>query len=72
MKAKTFIPQMIHHKEAKRPRDYWGILFVGLVFTALMGSFLIDSHRDKQSASLKMALSNTSSLNIDIGQHQKS
>ncbi|MEL0622101.1 hypothetical protein V6238_03235 [Marinomonas arenicola] len=70
MKAKIFIPQIIKHKDAKRPRDYWGMLFVGLVFAALMGSFLIDSHRD--NANLKIALSSTTSLSIDSGQHYKS
>lgn len=72
MKAKIFIPQISKHKDANKPRDYWGMLFVGLVFTALMGSFLIDSHWDKENANLKVVLTSMVPQSIDTSQHSKS
>lgn len=48
MKAKTFIPHVIKDNRTEKSRDYWGLLFVGMIFVISIGSFLIDSHRENQ------------------------
>ena len=71
MKAKVFRPDTTQHKDINKPKDYWGLLFVSLIFTALMSSFLIDSHRDNNLVT-KVAHSTILTSTIDINQHTKS
>ena len=66
MKAKVFVSQVNQYKEVKKTIDYWGILFVGLVFTASLSCFFIDSHRDIQKSTMKTLYPKTLTSSLDL------
>lgn len=70
MKSKNFVQPPSDHAENKKTTDYWGMLFIGIIFLSSMSCFLFANHSDRQ-VSNNLSFSNYSTI-IDTGQSSQS
>ncbi|WP_111638401.1 hypothetical protein [Marinomonas shanghaiensis] len=73
MKSKSFVPAPKRYQDDKKPKDYWGMLFISFIFLSSMSCFLFANHGDRQTSNrLSDSIQDISTKMIDTDQRSKS
>ncbi|SBS27500.1 hypothetical protein MSP8887_00663 [Marinomonas spartinae] len=71
MKAKVFVSQVSHKKDDKKPIDYWGLLFVGIILIVSFSCFLFDTYQENLQTQASANIIQPTQLKHDLDHHIK-